>query len=357
MYLPVVANTARRRTPVPRKQKHVDSNSSFVPIIPDWVGSWMPALLVGCGLLLLASGVVGVRDGAVWGWTLLLAIVAAAVSAWARGYLRRHRRNREKLDRELCARSEFPVVDVMSGDEFESYCFRLLPFLGYWNLERIGGPGDGGADILATGQSGDVAVQCKRRSGSIGPWAVRELAGTVAGGRHARRSPILMTNAFVTPGCREAARELDICVIGREELGRAMWLAKSQTAQGQRPASQARAERPDASLLSAMQEIPGDILATGAIMLGAVTTIVIVMIYALVAGPVRGSRPPAVGAVASASNAAGEVARGPSQPAPAKVVQDYYEAINRRDWPLVWRLGGRNVGTGPAATYAGMVAG
>jgi hypothetical protein len=92
-------------------------------------------------------------------------------------------------------------------------------------------------------------------------------------------------------------------------------------------------------------------------MFGAVTIIVIVVIYALVAGPVRGSHSPAVGAVASASNAAGEMARGPSKPAPAQVVQDYYEAINRRDWPLVWRLGGRNVGTGSSATYAGMVAG
>jgi hypothetical protein len=39
------------------------------------------------------------------------------------------------------------------------------------------------------------------------------------------------------------------------------------------------------------------------------------------------------------------------------VVRAFYAAISRHDWPRVWRLGGRNLGYGPYATYQGMVAG
>ena len=151
-------NAARQRASAPRKKKRVIPDSDVVPMIPGWVEGWRPALLIGGGLVLLISGVVGMRDGAAWGWTLVLAMAVAAATAWGRGYLRRRRRNQERLDRELCEQSEFPVVDVMSGEEFESYCLRILPCLGCWNLEPIGGPDDGGADILATDQNGDVAV-------------------------------------------------------------------------------------------------------------------------------------------------------------------------------------------------------
>lgn len=38
-------------------------------------------------------------------------------------------------------------------------------------------------------------------------------------------------------------------------------------------------------------------------------------------------------------------------------MREYYAAISRHDWPSVWRLGGRDLGRGPYATYSGMVAG
>ena len=43
----------------------------------------------------------------------------------------------------------------------------------------------------------------------------------------------------------------------------------------------------------------------------------------------------------------------PAIPGPRAVVQDYLAAINQRDWPLVWQLGGKNLGE----TYRQMVAG
>jgi hypothetical protein len=44
-------------------------------------------------------------------------------------------------------------------------------------------------------------------------------------------------------------------------------------------------------------------------------------------------------------------------PSPGSVVRAFFAAITRHDWPDVWRLGARNVGSGPSATYNGMVSG
>jgi hypothetical protein len=44
-------------------------------------------------------------------------------------------------------------------------------------------------------------------------------------------------------------------------------------------------------------------------------------------------------------------------PAPGAVVSEFFAAISRHDWPEVWRLGGKNLGYGPYASYSGMVSG
>jgi hypothetical protein len=86
------------------------------------------------------------------------------------------------------------------------------------------------------------------------------------------------------------------------------------------------------------------------------------------------ARPPASAAAPSPVPAAQAPARSPSparpaaaspsrgtaahlEPAPRQVVRAFYAAISRHDWPQVWRLGGRNLGYGPYATYRGMIAG
>jgi hypothetical protein len=47
----------------------------------------------------------------------------------------------------------------------------------------------------------------------------------------------------------------------------------------------------------------------------------------------------------------------PQVPAPAEVIRQFYAAISRHDWRQVWLLGGKNLGRGPYASFAGMVAG
>jgi hypothetical protein len=39
------------------------------------------------------------------------------------------------------------------------------------------------------------------------------------------------------------------------------------------------------------------------------------------------------------------------------VVREFFAAISRHDWPEVWRLGAKNLGRGPYASYDGMISG
>jgi hypothetical protein len=115
------------------------------------------------------------------------------------------------------------------------------------------------------------------------------------------------------------------------------------------PAGQASDKR------ATLERISRHAMATGAVMLGAIITLLVVVIHALVANPAHTSVPSSVGTAAPTPAAAGEVVRAVGQQAPVQVIRDYYEAISRHDWPLVWRLGGQNVGTGASATYDGMI--
>ena len=250
----------------------------------------------------------------------------------------------------------------MSGEEFERYCERLLPGLGYRNIKWIGGSGDGGADILATGKDNrDVAVQCKRRKRSIGPWAIREIAGTVAGGRHARRQPVLMTNARVTPRGWEAAEERNVRVIARDQLGHAMWQVRNKAFQPESvPEGQAGNTGLDASQPGSLQRVPPETTAIFGIVFCAAVTVLVVVIHALVASPRHGvatARAATATPVAASATPAAHISRPALQSEPVQVIRDYYAAISSHDWPLVWQLGGRNLGWGPYATYQGMISG
>jgi hypothetical protein len=49
--------------------------------------------------------------------------------------------------------------------------------------------------------------------------------------------------------------------------------------------------------------------------------------------------------------------RPAAPPTPQSVVRHFYASISSHDWPAVWRLGGRNLGAGPYASYSGMISG
>ena len=195
-----------------------------------------------------------------------------------------------------------------------------------------------------------MAVQCKRRKRPVGPWAIREISGAVASGRHARRRPILMTNDPVTPRGREAAQEAGVRLIAREELADAIWLLKIKVHPEAFPGDIEGAGHPDSA---SRKILPATAVTLGIASCASVTAFVVVL-HAVVAAPrPTGTAPRA----ASSAMPAAHVTHPPLQPGPTQVVREYYAAISRHDWPSVWRLGGRNLGQGPSATYDGMVSG
>jgi hypothetical protein len=220
---------------------------------------------------------------------------------------------------------------------------------------KIGGRDDGGVDILSTNKDSiDVAIQCKRRKLSVGPWAIREVAGAVAGGRHARRRPVLMTNAPVTPRRRKTAEEAGVRVIARKELVHAIWQLKNKAHTdiildcfGEAAGDYARPAMPSKLL-------PETMVTLGIASCG-IATVLVVVLHAVLAAPRPAAASPTVHVTATAP--AAHLSDSASQPRPAEVVREYYAAISRHDWPSVWRLGGRNLGRGSYATYSGMAAG
>jgi hypothetical protein len=278
------------------------------------------------------------------------------------------RESAERRDRELYELSEFTVVDQMRGSpDFELYCARILPEMGYTNVECIGCGGDGGMDILAVDSDGDrVGVQCKRLSKAVGPELFRTMVGTVTAGRHAGRRPVLMTNARVTDEGWAAAEERGIRVIDRARLGQAMWELRSRVrAAGAVPEEQRADDAVEDAPTGPGAAVPQRATMDARIMLSGVAcaalAVIVVFVHAGTAGPrpAPTASPPATSRAAGtpSASAVARVSRAASAPGPAEVVREYVAAINRHDWRQVWGLGGKNLGRGPYATYAGMVSG
>ena len=364
-----MTNTAQRRASAPRKAKASQQpHDDAVPAIPAWVKDGGFAVLVpGVVLLLLVSSAIGFDDGSGWGWTLVLAVGAATAAIWVWDYRRRLRKRAERRDRELYELSEFTVVDQMRGHpDFELYCTGILPGMGYTDVEWIGRGGDGGMDILARDSDGErVGVQCKRLSKAVGPELFRTMAGTVAAGRHAGLRPVLMTNARVTDDGWAAAEGLGIRVIDRARLGQAMWELRSRVrAAGAVPERQWLNDAAEDPLTVPGAAVPKRMTTDARIMLTVVAcgalAIIVVLMHAGTAGPrsVPTASPRATASAAGgpSASAVAHVSRQ-ARPGPAEVVREYVAAINRRDWRHVWALGGKNLGRGPYATYAGMISG
>jgi len=340
-----------------------------VPLIPGWAKDWGVLVLVPGGiLLLLVSFAIGAGDGAGWGWTLILAVAAAAAAIWWWDYRRRLREDAERRDRELYELSEFTIVDQMRGHpDFELYCARILPQMGYNDVDWIGRGGDGGMDILAVDPDGKRAgVQCKRLSKAVGPELFRTMAGTVTAGRHAGRRPVLMTNARVTDDGRAAAEERGIRIIDRARLGQAMWELRSRVrAAGAVPHEQRADDAVEDPLAGPGTSIPQRATADARVMVSVVACAALAVIVVFVHAGTAGSRPAPTASPRAASRADGtpsasaveRVSRPAPAPGPAQVVREYVTAINRRDWRQVWDLGGKNLGRAPYATYAGMISG
>jgi len=308
----------------------------------------------------------------------------------------------------------------MAGREFTGFCAALLRARGYrqvrrarhwgrhWGRRRVA------VDLLARAPDGArVAVRCAPAKDAVNADAIASLHAAVTGGRLAGRAVTLVTNALVTPDARALAAEQGITVTDRAGLRHWMELARggprapggALPGDGPRPPSSALPgdgpRPPSGALPGSDPRAPGEgrvprrrirrpllvIVAAGS---GAALVVIGIVVNVITAAPARQPPAPRPAGLAVAGSAAipgttpvpvpsaRPVPARPSTPPaptrphitkkpafatkrlpapPAKVVRAFYAAISSHDWELVWRLGGRNLGYGPYATYQGMVGG
>jgi restriction system protein len=157
---------------------------------------------------------------------LVAGLGGAGIWARRRNSQRRHAAADQQRRRELYERSFLETADVMSGTQFEEYVAGLLALDGCGDVRIVGGPGDGGADILAAEPSGrHVAIQCKRQMAPVPVSVVRQLIGSVSH-EHPGRHGMLVTTAQLTGPAADLAARAGIVVVDRGNLAR--WMASSR---------------------------------------------------------------------------------------------------------------------------------
>jgi restriction system protein len=97
----------------------------------------------------------------------------------------------------------------MSPDAFERLARRLLREAGFDSATVTGRSGDGGIDGLGVYRLGLVSFpvffQCKRYQGSVGPGAVRDFRGAMAG--RGDKGLLITTGSFTNDAKKEATRD------------------------------------------------------------------------------------------------------------------------------------------------------
>ena len=100
------------------------------------------------------------------------------------------------------------LLDLEPGD-FERLASRLLREAGFISVSVTGRSGDGGIDGLGVYRlslvSFPVFFQCKRYSGSVGPDAVRDFRGAMAG--RGDKGLLITTGTFTRQAQKEATRD------------------------------------------------------------------------------------------------------------------------------------------------------
>ena len=144
--------------------------------------------------------------------TLLLVIVGV-LWLW-----RRSRSPRTVTGQQLAAR--FGRVSSMSGSQFEVFAADLLRAMGY-GATVLGGSGDQGVDIIATGDSDRIAIQCKNYRKAVGNKPVQEV---YAGARHHGCSKAwVVAPAGFTRGAFDLAKSVGVTLFDSSSIN--TWIA------------------------------------------------------------------------------------------------------------------------------------
>lgn len=191
--------------------------------------------LAAVAVLVAASFLVEVH----WALALLVLfgtpVVAVAVAIWL--WQRRRRIRRREARMRLLQAQQLGSMLTVSGAEFETIIGELFAALGYHNIERIGGSGDLGVDLIAVDPDGlAVVIQCKRygRGNKVGSPAVQSLMGTVVN-RGADRGIFVTTSNFTAPAVQHAATaRVPITLVDGDEITRLAVEAASDAEVGDR---------------------------------------------------------------------------------------------------------------------------
>lgn len=334
-------NISRAAAPAPRQdQQHdTDTQDTTAPMIPAWLSDGMGVLILGPAALVTLACIVsfGQAHGAVYGWVLLAVAFCVSAALWGWGYSRRREAAQVARDRKLCGQLEMAAVDQMDGTQFEKYCVELLPHCGYPSARRVGHlKGHQAVDVTArTPDRTPLAVECKRWKDPVPPKVVNQLVGAITVGRYQGWAGMVISSAPATSGAKALAAQAGVIMVDRPVLKD--WIGQVKTQLG--PGSQARGPRPVTRLAVAV--------------LGG-AAIVLAVTFQVAGSPRSAAAVPAPHR--PVPTPAGPV-RHPAAPAPAFVVREYFAAISEHDWPQVWQLGGKDLGSGPYASYTGMVSG
>ena len=146
--------------------------------------------------------------------------VRAKVKAWRAEYSRQYQAKKRRKQAESEDEDEDLLDDQpewteqlldclldLAPDAFERLAQRVLREAGFRNVEVLGKSGDGGIDGVGVYRislvSFPVYFQCKRYRQAVGPDAVRDFRGAMAG---RGEKGLLITTAAFTPGAEKEAR-------------------------------------------------------------------------------------------------------------------------------------------------------
>ena len=125
----------------------------------------------------------------------LLVIAVVFVRVFIELRIQQRRKETLAATRNICS---------LTPSEFEEYVGVLFEKEGY-RVQRTGGSGDRGIDLVVHQDRLASVVQCKRYEDDIGPGAVRELIGAMTNAGATRG--FLVTTSGFTAGAREEARK------------------------------------------------------------------------------------------------------------------------------------------------------
>jgi hypothetical protein len=331
-----------------------------VPLFPAWTsGLGLRVLAVGGVMALLVVGTLTSNRQGGDALALVVAVALAIVTLLAHSYIRRYKAFRLQERQEIRDGLAVARLGELTWQEFELICIPVLQALGYTCVEKTKNlQWFKAVDIVALNPEGEpVAIECKHWKGKVEVSVLNELIGETTYGPYKGYARILITSSEVTAGVRQAADATGVKVVDRALF--LQWLAEAEAEDRMNEELRGSVPETGTGLAGWVRSWAAETKAAVMILAAAFLVVLITVLQVVGAHPDGASpAPQAPVPKASPGAATGVPSRvAEDRSTPGAVAVAYLAAISRHDWPAVWQLGGRNVGQGQSASYAGMVAG